>query len=82
MDGKSAAAALALGLLYLDADPFPGLSTIQRLESALTHLDRAVKLAGKTALANSAAEHREAASKSLARERKRDTREKQRNAPR
>ncbi len=36
-----------LGILYLDADPFPGLDTMTRLEKAITHLTKYRELVAK-----------------------------------
>ena len=38
LDAKHAPAYLNLGLLFLDSDPFPGMNTLQRLQTAVSYL--------------------------------------------
>ncbi len=55
-----------LGVLYLDADPFPDLDTLTRLETAVRHFKRFEKLGWKDKpLTGSAAEYLEEASRAL-----------------
>lgn len=68
-----------LGILYLDADPFPGLETLPRLQAAIRYLNEYKRMAGAQVKAGDPVEqHLEAAQKAYDREVKRQEKAKKR----
>ncbi|MBI4508398.1 MAG: tetratricopeptide repeat protein [Deltaproteobacteria bacterium] len=80
-DPAHAPAYFNLGLLYLDADPFPGAETLSRLQTAMKYLNEYKRIAGSNVRPNDPVdEHLAAAQKAYDREVKRLERKKKKDA--